>query len=85
MKIAGHGYRWIDYSQLDPQLEREHINKTLSIIKQYTGAMPWGWYTGRKSRHTRKLLQAAGLRYDSESYADDLPYWRIVNDQPHLI
>lgn len=84
-EIAGHGYRWIDYRQVDPALEREHINKTLEIIKHYTGAMPWGWYTGRKSLQTRELLQAAGLRYDSESYADDLPYWQIVNAQPHLI
>ena len=84
-EIAGHGYRWIDYRQFDPELEREHIKKTLAIIKHYTGEIPWGWYTGRKSQQTRQLLQAAGLRYDSESYADDLPYWQIVNDQPHLI
>lgn len=84
-EIAGHGYRWIDYRQLSPETEREHINKTLAIIKQYTGSLPWGWYTGRKSLHTRQLLQDAGLRYDSDSYADNLPYWQIVNDQPHLI
>ena len=84
-EIAGHGYRWIDYSQFDPELEREHIDKTLTIIKRYTGSMPWGWYTGRKSLQTRQLIQAAGLRYDSESYADDLPYWQVLSDKPHLI
>ena len=84
-EIGGHGYRWIDYSKVDPALEREHIIKTLDIIKHYSGKMPWGWYTGRKSLQTRNLLQAAGLRYDSESYADDLPFWQIVNAQEHLI
>ena len=84
-EIAGHGYRWIDYQHMDAELEREHIHKTLDIIKQYTGAIPWGWYTGRKSLQTRELIQAAGLRYDSESYADDLPFWQIVNNQPHLV
>lgn len=84
-EIAGHGYRWIDYSQFDPALEREHIDKTLTIIKHYTGALPWGWYTGRKSLQTRHLIQQAGLRYDSESYADDLPYWQVLSDKPHLI
>ena len=84
-EIAGHGYRWIDYRNIPPEIERQHIAKTIEIIEQYTGNKPYGWYTGRKSAQTRNLLVEAGIHYDSESYADDLPYWQLVNEQIHLI
>ena len=84
-ELAGHGYRWIDYRQLPVDIERQHIAKTIAIIEQYAGHKPHGWYTGRKSEHTRKLLVEAGIRYDSDSYADDLPYWQLVDERPHLI
>ncbi len=84
-EIAGHGYRWIDYRDIAPEMERAHIAKTISIIEELTGSKPCGWYTGRKSEHTRSLLVEAGMLYDSESYADDLPYWEMVGGRPHLI
>ncbi|MBA2482933.1 MAG: polysaccharide deacetylase family protein [Nitrosomonas sp.] len=84
-EIAGHGYRWIDYRNIPPEIERQHIAKTIRIIEHYTGEKPYGWYTGRKSEITRNLLVEAGIRYDSESYADDLPYWQFVERQAHLI
>ncbi len=84
-ELAGHGYRWIDYRQLPIEVEREHIAKTIALIERFTGNRPHGWYTGRKSAHTRKLLVEAGIAYDSDSYADDLPYWEVVGDRPHLI
>lgn len=84
-EIAGHGYRWINYSTIDPKTEREHIQKTLTVIEKLTQKKVKGWYIGRRSAWTRQLIVEAGLCYDSESYADDLPYWVSVNDQPHLI
>ena len=84
-ELAGHGYRWIDYYPIPLEMERLHIAKTIGIIEHYTGNKPYGWYTGRKSAHTRKLLVEAGIQYDSDSYADDLPYWKLVDDHPHLI
>ncbi len=84
-EIAGHGYRWINYREVGPDTEREHIAKTIAIIEQCTGEKPYGWYTGRRSEHTRALLVEAGISYDSESYADDLPYWLTINDKPHLV
>lgn len=84
-EIAGHGYRWIDYRYVPFEIEQEHILKTLAIIENATGQKPWGWYTGRKSEQTRALLVEAGLRYDSDSYADDLPFWLNMGDKPHLI
>jgi len=84
-EVAGHGYRWIDYRGVQPNLEREHIVRTLEIIERLIGRPAVGWYTGRKSLNTRRLIAEAGLRYDSESYADDLPYWVEVNSRPHLV
>lgn len=84
-EIAGHGYRWINYYTLSKELEREHIQKTIHLIQDLTQKKVTGWYTGRRSSNTRKLIVEAGLRYDSDSYADDLPYWVEVSDQNHLI
>lgn len=84
-EIAGHGYRWIDYRTVSEVVEREHILKTIQIIQTLTHKKVVGWYTGKRSVHTRKLIVEAGLQYDSESYADDLPYWVKESDQNHLI
>jgi len=85
-EIASHGYRWIDYSFADIELEREHLQKAIQIHEQVTGSKPKGWYLGRDSPNTRKLiLQGADFLYDSDSYADDLPYWVNTKDKPHLV
>ncbi|WP_068468905.1 allantoinase PuuE [Candidatus Protochlamydia phocaeensis] len=84
-EVAGHGYRWINYNEVDEALEREHIKKTLGIIQSLTQKDVAGWYMGRRSKHTRKLIIEAGLRYDSESYADDLPYWESLEGKKHLV
>jgi peptidoglycan/xylan/chitin deacetylase (PgdA/CDA1 family) len=84
-EVAGHGYRWINYSQLSVDLEREHIKKTLDAIEKLTEKKVSGWYTGRRSLNTRNLIVEAGLQYDSDSYSDDMPYWVQVLERPHLI
>ncbi len=84
-EIAGHGYRWIDYSKVDAVLEREHIHRTLDIIESCTGKKVTGWYTGRKSSNTRELVIDAGLTYDSDDYSDDLPWWLNTGSKHHLI
>lgn len=83
--IVGHGYRWINYREVSEDIEREHIQKTIHLIHQLTGKQVSGWYTGRRSQNTRKLIAELGLRYDSESYADDLPYWIDLSGRDHLI
>ncbi len=83
-EIAGHGYRWIDYHSVGEAIEREHILKTIGIVRNLGKEMK-GWYTGRISPNTRKLVVEAGLKYDSDSYADDLPYWVNVGERKHLI
>jgi peptidoglycan/xylan/chitin deacetylase (PgdA/CDA1 family) len=85
-EVAGHGYRWIDYRYVDEATERAHIERTCRIIEETANARPVGWYTGRVSPNTRRLLaETGGLRYDSDAYDDELPYWLVAGGQAHLI
>lgn len=85
-EIASHGWRWIDYHGMPEADERDHIRQTIEAIKRMTGSGPLGWYTGRISANTRRLVvEAGGILYDSDSYADELPYWVEVSGRPHLI
>lgn len=85
-EIASHGYRWIEYKDFTESAEREHMQKAIEIHTQVTGQRPTGWYTGRNSPHTRKLVvETGGFLYDSDSYADDLPYWTNDYGKPHLV
>ena len=85
-EVAGHGYRWINYQYIDPKIEEEHIIKCNEIIKAIFGYYPSGWYTGRTSPNTRKIvLKNTQVIYDSDSYSDDLPYWIDNNSKRHLI
>lgn len=85
-EIASHGYRWIDYSFMSEKKERKHIDQALKTHIEVTGEAPQGWYIGRTSPNTRRLLLEAGdWLYDADSYADDMPYWVRNGDKPHLI
>jgi putative urate catabolism protein len=85
-EIASHGWRWISYQHMDEAAEREHIRLAVETIRALTGAAPVGWYTGRDSPNTRRLVvEHGGFLYDADSYADDLPYWVEVNGKPHLV
>ena len=78
-EIASHGYRWISYQNVDEAVEREHIARAVEIVTRLTGSAPGGWYTGRDSPRTRRLVvEHGGFVYDADSYADDLPYWTSV-------
>ena len=78
-EIACHGWRWISYQTMDEALEREHMRIGMDIITQLTGERPLGWYTGRDSPHTRRLVaDYGGFEYDSDYYGDDLPFWMRV-------
>jgi len=75
-EIASHGWRWISYQQVDESTERDHIARAVDSIRRLTGRAPDGWYTGRDSPNTRRLVvEHGGFTYDADSYADDLPYW----------
>jgi putative urate catabolism protein len=89
-EIASHGWRWISYQNVDEATEREHLELAVETIRRLTGAPPAGWYTGRDSLHTRRLVvEHGGFVYDADSYADDLPYWvevaTVKGSIPHLV
>jgi allantoinase len=85
-EIASHGWRWIDYRDVDEATEREHIHRAIASIEELTGQRPLGWYTGRTSENTQRLVaEDGGFLYDADSYADDLPYWVKVGTTDHLI
>ena len=78
-EIACHGWRWISYQAVDEATEREHMRIGMEIITQLTGERPLGWYTGRDSPHTHRLVaDYGGFEYDSDYYGDDLPFWMQV-------
>jgi putative urate catabolism protein len=85
-EVASHGLRWIDYQRVDEETEREHIRCSLKILAEVAGSRPLGWYTGRTSPNTRRLVvEEGGLLYDADDYSDDLPHWENVAGRPHLV
>jgi allantoinase len=78
-EIACHGWRWIHYQNMDEATEREHMRIGMEIIERLTGERALGWYTGRDSPNTRRLVaDYGGFLYDSDNYGDDLPFWMTV-------
>jgi allantoinase len=90
-EIASHGWRWIHYQNVPEDVEREHMARAVAIHAELTGAAPQGWYTGRDSPNTRRLVvEHGGFEYDSDYYGDDLPFWTEVpvsdgSKRPHLV
>ena len=81
-EIASHGWRWISYQQVDEWIEREHMARAVEAIRELTGRPPDGWYTGRDSPNTRRLLvEHGGFTYSADGYADDLPYYVNVRSR----
>src|SRR3984957_13551747 len=85
-EVASHGWRWINYDQIDEATERTHLQQAIASIERTTGQRPLGWYTGRTSERTQRLVaEEGGFLYDADSYADDLPYWIKVAGRDSLI
>jgi allantoinase len=89
--VVSHGWRWIHYQHMDSDMEREHLHKAVHVLTDLFGKPPTGWYTGRDSPNTRRLVvEHGGFEYDSDYYGDDLPFWTEVpcgdgSRKPHLI
>lgn len=90
-EVACHGWRWVSYQQVDEATERHHMALAIDSLTRAIGARPLGWYTGRDSPNTRRLVaDYGGFEYDSDYYGDDLPFWMTVrktdgNVVPQLI
>jgi allantoinase len=85
-EVVSHGWRWIDYQFVPEDVEREHMRRAVESITRTTGSRPVGWYTGRLSPNTRRLVvEEGGFLYDADAYNDDLPYWTVEAGRPHLV
>jgi OHCU decarboxylase len=85
-EIASHGLKWIDYKDFSPEEERAHLNEAVRIHAEATGERPLGWYTGRTSQHTIRLVAEDGsFLYCADSYADELPYWETQYGKAQLM
>ena len=85
-EICSHGYRWIDYQYVEEDVEVEHMGLAIEAIRKVTGERPLGWYTGRTSPNTRRLVvEEGGFLYDADDYSDDLPFWDTRFGRPHLV
>jgi len=84
--VQAHGWRWIDYQYMGEAEERRHIGLCVEAIARLTGERPLGWYSGRPSLNTRRLVvEEGGFLYDSDAYNDELPYWTRDFGRPHLV
>jgi allantoinase len=85
-EIASHGWRWINYQYVAEDVEREHMQRAIEIHRRLTGERPLGWYTGRTSPNTRRLVvEDGGFIYDADDYNDDLPWYDTRYGKPQLI
>ncbi len=85
--ICCHGWRWVEHFKLSEDEEREHIRRAVQSLTETTGERPSGWYCryGPSVNTRRLLVEAGGFLYDSDAYNDELPYWVVVDGQPHLV
>jgi peptidoglycan/xylan/chitin deacetylase (PgdA/CDA1 family) len=75
-EIASHGLKWIDYQKVPEAIERAHVAEAIALHEKVTGSRPLGWYQGRTSPNTARIVaEEGGFVYDADSYADDVPYY----------
>jgi len=85
-EIASHGYRWVDYQQVDKTTEMKHLRLAIDVHTRVTGERPLGWYLGRCSPNSHRLVaEEGGFLYNADTYADDLPYWDYACGTPQLM
>jgi len=85
-EIASHGWRWINYQYVPLEVEREHMQRAIEIQRRLTGERPLGWYTGRTSPNTRRLVvEDGGFVYDADDYNDDIPWYDTQYGKPQLV
>lgn len=85
-EIATHGYRWIDYQDVPESVEWDHLQQAIQMHTRVTGERPKGWYLGRCSPNTHRLVsEEGGFTYNADTYADDLPYWDTFHTNPQLM
>ncbi len=85
-EIASHGLKWVDHRDMDPGEEISQIDESFRLHHEVVGEAPLGWYTGRCSMNTVRLTaETRRLAWISDTYDDDLPYWREFGDHDQLV
>jgi putative urate catabolism protein len=85
-EVASHGWRWINYQDVPLDVERSHMQRAIEIHRRLTGERPLGWYTGRTSPNTRRLVvENGGFLYDADDYNDELPWYDTRYGKAQLV
>jgi peptidoglycan/xylan/chitin deacetylase (PgdA/CDA1 family) len=85
-EVVSHGWRWIDYHTMSEKEERQHIRLAVEVVKKLIGQPPVGWFDGRPSINTRRLLvEHGGFLYDRDYLGDELPFWTRLGARNHLV
>jgi len=85
-EIACHGHRWITYQGMSEKQERDYLQLAIETHTKAVGERPTGWYLGRTSPNSDRLVaEEGGFMYNSDTYADDIPYWNYNFDKPQLM
>ena len=87
MDVCCHGWRWVLHAVMDEEEEATHIDQAVASLERTLGQAPPGWYCryGPSANTRRLVVKKGGFLYDSDSYADELPYWTVVEGTPHLV
>jgi len=56
--FVDHGWRWIDYQSIDEATEREHMARSVEVIRRLTGNRPLGWYVGTPGPSSRRAASS---------------------------
>lgn len=85
--VCCHGWRWVKHFELPEAEERDHIRRAVASLERTMGRHPDGWYCryGPSVNTRRLVVEAGGFLYDSDSYADELPWWVTVAGKGHLV
>jgi OHCU decarboxylase len=85
-EIASHGLKWVEHRDMPEDQERAQIREAIALHSEVVGTPPRGWYTGRCSMNTMRLVAETGaFAYVADDYADDLPYWRRFGARDQLV
>ena len=85
-EVASHGLKWVEHKDMPEAEERTAIAEAIRLHTEVTGSRPRGWYTGRCSANTVRLVaEEGGFDWISDSYDDDLPYWISARDHDQLV
>ncbi|MFT5343446.1 MAG: OHCU decarboxylase [Paracoccaceae bacterium] len=84
--IASHGLKWVEYKDASDDVERADLIEAIRLHTEVVGTRPTGWYTGRCSTNTVRLVaEEGGFDYVADVYSDDLPYWCRYGTRDQLI